>query len=628
MVKTKRDVAEVVFKGVFSVFNKVIVLILSLLMVACSSLSKNSHNTSVSKKKTSNDSHNEESQIKGDSSIPLNLDSKSRADYHFTLSEIYSASSNITKSIEELKKTLVYDPKAVLVHLKLAKLYLRSGDITKSIASANTVLEIDPKNNEATIFIGTIYMSLGIYKQAEEQYRQTLSHYSTNDKETFELSLQLALTIIQQKEKEEEAIKILQNLIKNSDQHKHIAYYYLGHIQQMKQNLIKAEKYYKESLKVKEDFKKAAISLAKLYEQTNKPLDAINLLQSFNKKFGPNEQVALYLSRIYLYQKDYNNAYMQYEIISAFNPSNVELQTRMAFILIKQKKYEEALNKLQDVLNQKPQAVARIHFYIGAIYEEMEKYPEAVKAFLKVPTSSSYYDESRIYAAYLENKQERSQKAIQILKDAIASSPQNPKLFTVYASLLNDAQQYDKAITLLNSVIKKFPQEEQLHFLLGSLHDKVGNKEETIKVMKYILSLNPQHVEALNYLAYTYAEMDKQLDEAEALARQAIKLKPNDGYIQDTLGWVIFKKGQITDSIKLLESAYKIESDESIIAEHLGDAYYKNNLLSKALEMYKKAYEIETGRKEKDKLQSKIKAITDAVEERIPASSHKRSSNP
>ena len=614
-------------------FYKIMILVLSLPIVACSSLPKNSHEDSLtSKKKTTSNIDNNKAPITEFSSFPstissTSIDNKGKADYHFTLAEIYSASNNITQAIEELKKTLVYDPKSTLVHLKLAQLYLRDGDITKSIASANTVLEFDPKNQEATIFLGTIYISLNIYKQAEAQYRQTLSHYSANDKNSFELSLHLALTIIRQKEKEKEVIEILQNLIKNSGQHRHTAYYYLGHIQQTKQNFVEAEKYYKESLKVQEDFKTAIIALARLYEQKNRFTEAIELLQSFSKKFGTDEQIALYLSRVYLYQKDYNNAYLQYEIISAFNPSNIELQTRMAFILIKQKKYKEALDKLQDTLNQKPPMSARIHFYIGAIYEEIKEYPKAIKAFLKVPSSSLYYDESRIYAAYLENKQGNSQKAIQVLENAIASSPQNPKLFTVYASLLNDIQQYDEAIAFLNSAIKKFPKEQQLHFILGSIHDKMGNKQETIKIMKHVLSLNPQHVEALNYLAYTYAEMNKQLDEAEALARQAIKLKPNDGYVKDTLGWIIFKKGKVTDSIKLLESAYKIQSDESIIAEHLGDAYYKNNLLNKALEMYKKAYEIETGRKEKDKIQSKIKAITDAVQERTPAS-NKHSSSP
>ena len=75
-------------------------------------------------------------------------------------------------------------------------------------------------------------------------------------------------------------------------------------------------------------------------------------------------------------------------------------------------------------------------------------------------------------------------------------------------------------------------------------------------------------------MAYTYAEINRELDEAELLARWALSLKSNNGYIQDTLGWIMFKQGHIENSIKLLESAYKIESDERVIAEHLGDAYH------------------------------------------------------
>ena len=189
----------------------------------------------------------------------------------------------------------------------------------------------------------------------------------------------------------------------------------------------------------------------------------------------------------------------------------------------------------------------------------------------------------------------------------------------MYASLLNELKQHKKAIRSLTKAIKSFPRDQQLHFILGSIYDKVGQKDKTIETMKYVLSLNPQHIEALNYLAYTYAEMGTHLEEAEVMAREALRLKPDDGYIQDTLGWIMFKKGDIKGSIKLLESAHKINSDESIIAEHLGDAYSKENLLERALEMYRKAYQIETGEKEKDKLQSKIKAITER--QRVPATS-------
>ena len=541
---------------------------------------------------------------------------KSQADYHFTLAEIYSASNNTKEAIAHLQKTLVYDPKSTVVLLKLASEYIKAGQITKAIATADAVLEIDPQNYEATIFLGKLYVSIQMYPQAEVQYRKALTHHPADHPKSLEVSLYLGVLLFQQS-KTKEASNIFKNIVKHSNDKKHLAYYYLGQIAQSQEDLSRAEKHYKDSLKAQEDFVASALALAEIYEVMDQLAKALKILELFQKTHGPNEQMSLYLAKIYIQQQDYDKAYEQYEIISAFHPEDVGFKIRMAFILIKQKKYKKALADLQSLIPQSPQA-DRIRFYIGAIYEETDQKDKAVKEFLQIPITSSYYTEARIYAAYLENNQGNVQNAVQILEESIAKKPSTPKFFVVYASLLNEMKQHDKAIKSLRKAIKNFPRHQQLHFILGSLYDKIGKKEKTIETMKYVLSLNPQHVEALNYLAYTYAEMNRQLDEAEEMARQALSLKPNDGYIQDTLGWIMFKRGDIKASIKLLESAHKINSEEGIIAEHLGDAYHKDNSPEKALEMYRKAYEVEKGDKEKDKIQSKIKAITD-VHERSPA---------
>lgn len=545
---------------------------------------------------------------------------KSQADYHFTLAEIYSASNNTQKAIEHLQKTLVYDPKSTDVLLRLASEYIKDGQITKAIASADAVLELDPKNHEATIFLGKLYVSVQMYPQAETQYRKALTHYPASHPNNLEISLYLGMLLVQQS-KDAEATKIFQNIIKHSRDKKHLASYYLGRIQQKNEDFSKAEKHYKASLKARKDFSPSTLALAEIYEQTDQTAKAIKLLEDFQKTHGSNEQIALYLSKIHIQQQDFDKAYEQYEIIEAFNPNDFGFKMRMAFILIKQQKYKQALGKLQALLQEASQK-DRVRFYIGAIYEDTQEYAKAIEQFLQIPASSSYYNEARIYAAYLENKQGHPEKALKILEESMSFKPSTPKFFLVYASLLNEIKQHDKAIKSLLQATKSFPRNQQLHFILGSIYDKIGNKEKTIETMKYVLSLNPQHVEALNYLAYTYAETNQHLDKAEEMARQALQLKPNDGYIQDTLGWIMFKKGDIKGSIKLLESAHKINSDESIIAEHLGDAYHKDNLPDRAVEMYKKAYQIETDHKEKNKIQSKIEAITNSSQEREPATSH------
>ncbi len=110
----------------------------------------------------------------------------------------------------------------------------------------------------------------------------------------------------------------------------------------------------------------------------------------------------------------------------------------------------------------------------------------------------------------------------------------------------------------------------------------------------------------MNYLAYTYAELNRDLSAAEELSRRALEMQPNDGYILDTVGWVLFKKGKMEEAIRYLERAYREKSDEAVIAEHLGDAYFRYELWQKALRMYRKAAELETDTEKSRRIHEKV----------------------
>ena len=157
------------------------------------------------------------------------------------------------------------------------------------------------------------------------------------------------------------------------------------------------------------------------------------------------------------------------------------------------------------------------------------------------------------------------------------------------------------------------------------MHDRVGETDMTIENLKKVIAIYENHVQALNYLAFTYAEKNINLADAEALARKALSAKPNDGYILDTLGWVFFKKGDLNTAVKYLEAAYQNTSDESVIVEHLADAYSRLQLLDKAVSLYKEALRIEKDEQKASGIMQKLSAIQsqDVERERLPASSEK-----
>src|SRR4030065_1945303 len=110
--------------------------------------------------------------------------------------------------------------------------------------------------------------------------------------------------------------------------------------------------------------------------------------------------------------------------------------------------------------------------------------------------------------------------------------------------------------------------------------------------METVLRLDPGNAEALNFIGYSYADRGINLEEAEKMIIQALKLKPENGYIIDSLGWVHFKQNKLDSALTHLKKAMELLPDDYNIVEHLGDVYQKMGNIKKAREMYKRAIQL------------------------------------
>ncbi len=136
------------------------------------------------------------------------------------------------------------------------------------------------------------------------------------------------------------------------------------------------------------------------------------------------------------------------------------------------------------------------------------------------------------------------------------------------------------------------PNSIDLRYRLGMLYEKMDRFDDSIREMEEILKQDPDNPEALNFIGYSWADRGIKLDEAEAMIKKALSLKPGDGFITDSLGWVYFKKNRIEEAIKYLKEAAAILPEDAAIAEHLGDAYAKGGKLKDAMEQYQKAQKL------------------------------------
>jgi tetratricopeptide (TPR) repeat protein len=556
---------------------------------------------------------------------------RTKADYHFTIAESLSLEGESAKAIEEYKLTLVYDPNSAQVRLRLAAEYVKAGLVSEAVEQCKLALETNPKHEDARLLLGGLYSAMRMYDEAIAQYREV----EKTNSENYEAPLFIG-AIQAEQHKFADAILTFTKLSKNTEApNRHTAFYYIGRVKleesetlkgaAQTKNVKESEAAFKQSIALKPSYQEAVLALGNMYESSGHKPQAISLYQNFQEKNGPSANVAEELARLYIEQKDYAKAYEQFAIIEAADKTDVNVKAKMAFILIEQQRYNEAVTRLEEVLALEPSS-DKIRFYLGAVFEETKDFDQAIANFKLIPVGSSYFKEAVVHTSYLYKLQNNYDKAVASIEDGIQKDADQPQFYALYASLLDDTKQYGRALKMLNAAVKKFPEHAQLQFFYGTLQDRVGHKEESIATMKKVVSIDKDHVQALNFLAYSYADQGANLDEAEQLVRRAASLQPNDAYIMDTLGWVLFKRGQIAEAIRTLETAYKIQPEESVIAEHLGDAYYRSQMPEKAKKLYSRAAELDTNVAHAETIRAKVVAIDRQVQtlgtsgERKPAS--------
>jgi tetratricopeptide (TPR) repeat protein len=295
--------------------------------------------------------------------------------------------------------------------------------------------------------------------------------------------------------------------------------------------------------------------------------------------------------------------------------NNTDLVLNIAQILMPEDRYQDAVTVLSQIRKALP-GNANINFFLGMAYEGLEKPDKAIECYLKVTPDHPQYKKTILSIAFLYRDMNRTVEAIQFLEQHHRQSPADIDITSYLASFYQENNRHDIAVTMLQGALKEAPQNTALLFKLGAVLDAAGQRRKSIETMKTIIRLDPEHASALNYLGYTYAEMGIHLDQALKLVQRALEIRPEDGYIMDSLGWVYFKKQAYDKAIFYLEKAVELSEYETVIAAHLADAYLKIGQREKAITMYKKALDNAKRNHEKEirEIKEKLKNLENPLQ--------------
>ena len=334
----------------------------------------------------------------------------------------------------------------------------------------------------------------------------------------------------------------------------------------------KATKILEEILENNPQNYKIALELAVQLRDTEMPHQAADLLTRLGRKIDEDRSILTAVFENYLERKD----------------------------------YKTAVWVLEGMLKGAPQS-SELHYLAGVAYDGLEKEQQALDHLKHVSVGSSFFNSAVVHRALLYHDMGKIDRAIDVIKEALATSPPQADYYLYLGSFYEELERYNEAVEVLLQGLAMDSENSKLHFRLGVVYDKMGRRKESIDAMKTVVRLKPNNADALNYLGYTYADMGINLDEAESLIQNALKIKPEDGYITDSLGWVYYKRGQYRQALEYLMKAVELVPDDPVILEHIGDVHRKMNNTIEALNYYRRS--IEKSSKNKVAIEKKIKSL-------------------
>jgi tetratricopeptide (TPR) repeat protein len=222
------------------------------------------------------------------------------------------------------------------------------------------------------------------------------------------------------------------------------------------------------------------------------------------------------------------------------------------------------------------------------------------------PRNDTYPEAIYLRVRILREMGENSQSINLLMKNIGDSELRQPLFFALLSSLYQEQGQNIAAMEVLNLGIRFYPNNEQILFEHALMLEKTGKPLEALKSMEKVLQLHPGNPEALNFIGYTWADQNINLEKALSYIKQAVTIKPDSGFIRDSLGWVYFRLGETGKARDELLKAIELEPEDPDIHEHLGDVYLSLQMSDKALLSYENALRYSHDPEKRRLLQEKI----------------------
>jgi tetratricopeptide (TPR) repeat protein len=287
-------------------------------------------------------------------------------------------------------------------------------------------------------------------------------------------------------------------------------------------------------------------------------------------------------------EKRYEDARIEFRRLLSASPDNPDMLYAVGILSLQVNDATEGEQHLKRFVEIGRGDLDPARFYLGQIADQAGRPEEAVRWYDLV-AAGEHAVPAKVRAAQVLLRQNKLDEARERLAAARASgTPGDSRLVVAEAQLLRDAGRHADAFAFLAKMLEVQPDQPELLYETALAAEKLGYVDVMERHLRRLIVLKPDSAQAYNALGYSLADRNLRLDEAAQLIDKALSLTPDDPFILDSKGWVLFRQGKPAVALEALQKAYAQKPDAEIAA-HIGEVLWILGRSGEALAVWREA---------------------------------------
>lgn len=320
------------------------------------------------------------------------------------------------------------------------------------------------------------------------------------------------------------------------------------------------------------DWQQAVLFKAQVQQRISTTL-AEQTLRGFLAEHPKASEVRIAYARSLIGGKHYDAARREFNTLLEENRDNGEVLYAVALLSMQLNDLPAAEKHLKRLLELGIGNPNLLRYYLGQITEETKRTVEALEWYAKVTPGEQYLPALGRAAALLA-KEGRLDEGRALLQRAGEVSPEHRvQVLVAESQLLVNVGRTGDAYELLDRALVSQPEQPELLYETALLAEKLDKLEIMERNLRKLIRIKPDDAHAYNALGYSLAERNLRLDEAQQLIEKGLALAPEDPFILDSKGWLLYRRGAHSAALEVLRKAYGIRQDAEIAA-HLGEVLW------------------------------------------------------